>query len=215
MHRLVARPRVTRQAAEEAVSAWMTGPEAPGDLLRDTSGFTQVGSLERFPFLRVKGPGSDRFFPLAPLPLPDVLQLTSVPADLRPFLKPEGPAAEEWEGRHVAPDEELLRARLKWAMKEPDISGISIEERAYYPVAYRYRNEHFTAVVDAGAGRVLAVRRPPRTWVIGERLIAPPVALLLFAEAALLPTLTGRLAGVGLTAVVLLFLLRGLVARHG
>jgi hypothetical protein len=50
---------------------------------------------------------------------------------------------------------------------------------------------------------------------MGERLLAPPVAALLFAEAALLPTLPGKVAGVVLTAILLVPALRWVVARHG
>jgi hypothetical protein len=193
----------------------MTGREAPHDLLEQATATLRVGGLRTFPFLRIKGQGSDRLLPLAPLPMPDVIELPNVPSDLRPVSGADGEPGQPAGGpERVVPDEELLRPRLLEATQDPGTRALFIEERAYFPFWYSYRGAHFTAIVDGGAGAVLAVRRPGRTHVVGERFLAPPAALLLLTEGLLLPTLAGKLAGIAMSAVFLFFLLRWIVARH-
>lgn len=212
IYRLVERPRLGRAAAEQAVRAWLAGPELPRDA--DTAARIAVGPLERFPFLRVRGQGADRVVPLAPLTLPDVLELPAVPADLAPATA-SIPVGAEAPSRVVPVDDELLRRHLGELSGEAGLRELFVEERAYFPVHYSYQAERFTAVVDAGAGRVRAARHPARREVVGERLLAPPVALLLFVEAVLVPTLPLKVAAILVTAAALFPLTRWTVTRHG
>jgi hypothetical protein len=188
----------------------------PSDLAGKALGSLRIGGMQSFPFLRVKGRGGDQWRPLAPLPLPDVLDLAWVPADLHPvsdslttFCEESGPP-----GR-LPPEDELLRAHLRQAARDPETREVYIEERVYFPAWYSYGGSHFSAIVAGGTARVLAARRPPGGRLMGERFLAPPSALLLIGVALFVPTLGGKLAGVAFTAVLLFLLLRWLVARHG
>jgi hypothetical protein len=235
VHRLQERLCLNREAAEQRVRAWFSGPDLPRDMVTSASG-VEVGPPVRFPFLRQKGAGKDGFAPLGALSHPDLLLLTGVPADLEPLG-----SAEEGERATVATvpiDPDILRARMAEVAGGPEASEsadpgplphaagrrktgvgtgvreIYLEDRVFFPVRYSFGGSRYTAVVSGGTGAVLAARRPPRPQILGERLVAPPVAAILFMEALLVPGLAGKVAAISLSGVLAFFLARWLVARH-
>lgn len=201
LHRLVQRPSVTREGAVGFLRSWFAGDDGPADLEREAR--FELGDLRHFPFLRTRRTGADRVAPLASLPSVEVMSLANVPAQL---------VAEE---PPVSVDEELLSKELKQAAADPESREVLIERRAYYPVQYSYRGDRYSAIVDAGAGRVLAAYRPARREVLGERKVALGALLLLFAEALLVPGLPARIIVVLVTAVGLYPVLRWALARYG
>jgi hypothetical protein len=205
---LLDHPRLDRAAAVAAFRGWSVSREMPPDLLRQ-AGEPEVGELDRFAFMRVKKPLGDDFIPLGPVPTPDVLLLAGLPADLRP------PQTRDADPPRAPIMAEVLRDALAGLPRDGGVQEVFVEERAYYPAAYRYEGRRYTAVIDAAGGRVLAARTPGRQRLMGERLVAPPVAAVLFAEALFVPTLPGKAAAITLTAALLFALLRLAVARHG
>jgi hypothetical protein len=169
-----------------------------------------VGSLQACSFLRLRGPGVERVVPLVPLPVPDLLDLPSVPAYMVEATEAgDGSSAE---GQPLG--SEAARDVIRAGARDRSVRELVIEERAYYPVTYTYAGGRFTAVIAAGAGTVLAHRRPVRTEVVGERLLAVGVLGLLFAEAVFMPGMTAKVAAVGLTTAGLYPALRWLVATR-
>jgi hypothetical protein len=217
LHRLSEVPRLDREAALASLATWFAGPSFPPGM-DEAERRAKVGELHFFPFLRVRSAGRHESLPLGALPIPDILLLPGVPAELRPGSAPtdrfagEGPRDR---GSRTLVDRELLWARLDRLEGDPPSGGLLIEERAYFPVTYEWEDRHFTAVVAAASGQVLAVRRPGGPRVVRERLIVPPVAALLFAEAILLPTLAAKTAGIGLSAALILLVLRRWLGRSG
>jgi len=201
LFRLVERPLVTREAAAGFLRSWFAGDDGPADL--EGTARYELGDVRHFPFLRIRRAGSDRVAPLASLPSLEVMSLAHVPAQL---------VAEE---PVVSIDEELLRRELKQASADPGSGEVFIEQRAYYPVRYSYKGDSYSAIVDAGAGRVLFTRRPARREVLGERRVAAGTLALLFGEAVLVPGLPPRIIVVLATALGLYPLLRWALARHG
>lgn len=201
LHRLVQRPSVTQEGALGFLRSWFAGDDGPADLEREAR--SELGDLRHFPFLRTRRTGADRVAPLASLPSLEVMSLANVPAQLVA------------EAALLPVDEELLSKELKQAAADPGSREVMIEQRAYYPVQYSYKGERYSAVVDAGAGRVLAARRPARREVLGERKVALGTLLLLFAEALLVPGLPARIIVVLVTAAALYPVLRWALARYG
>lgn len=210
VHRLFERPRVTPEAAAGFLRGWFASPAGPGDLEKEA--VSEIDGLHYVHFLRFRRTGADVVVPLAPLPTPEVLDLGGVPAQ----LDSEPPAGAEEAGvRVIAIDEDLLKEGLRRAVADPEVDDVLVERRAYYPVRYTYRGDRYTAVVEAGSGRVLAERRPARREVLGERRVAAGAMLLLFAEAVVVPGLAARIVVIVVTAAGLYPMLRWAVARHG
>lgn len=205
LHYLVERPRLSRQEAEGLargrLGASVLGPVGAAALL-------EVGAVRYFPYLRVRREGKDEALPLAAMPTADLFQLADVPADLQ-ALEGDPP-----EGAQPA-DEGLVRARLRESVADNTVQSLSVEYRAYYPVAYRVPAGSFSALVPGAGGELWAARRPARREVLGEKAMSAGVAALLFAEAILLPGLFPRVAAVLVTALLLFMALRWVVARHG
>lgn len=208
VHRLVQLPRMTPAAAEQALRAWFAGPDLPRKL--ETAARVELGPLASFPFLRARGAQSDVVVPLAAVPLPEVAQLERVPADL--VVPSEGALVGV---RRISLDEQVLKDEARRALAEPSVDELFIEERTFYPARYSYQGMRFSAVVEAGSGRVLAGRRPARREVVGEWGIAVGVGALLFGEALLLPGLALKLGAVAVSGVGLYPLVRWVVATHG
>ncbi|HZK48695.1 MAG TPA: hypothetical protein VFD74_03735 [Thermoleophilia bacterium] len=225
LYRLVERPLVSREAAAGFLRAWFAGNEGPADL--ETAARYELGGLRYFPFLRTRRNGADRVAPLAPLPSPEVMSLANVPAQLVAAGRAPSDVSREISGEAAgqsaadvppewAPlDEGLLRDGVRRASADPEAAELLIEQRAYYPVHYSYQGEHYSALVDAGAGRVLVARRPARREVLGERKVALGALALLFGEAVLVPGLAARIVVVVATAAGLYPLLRWALAHHG
>lgn len=203
---LAERPRLSREGAEQALRRWFAGPDTPRGL--EDGATVEVGELSWFPFLRVRGSGAERVVPLGPLGLPDLLDLPRMPADMV-AAEPASAA-----GSTAVVDPDAVREGVRAASTDPSVREVAIEERAYYPVAYRYGGQPYTAVVSAGAGAVLAGRRPARVEVVGERSVAVGVMGVLLAEAVLLPGLPLKVAMVAVTAGGMYPLLRWLVATR-
>jgi hypothetical protein len=208
VYRLAQRPRVTPAAAEQAVRAWFAGPDLPRGMEREAR--VEVGALTSFPFLRARSPESESVSALAALPLAEVAELERVPADLVPAA--EGALAELC---RIAVDEEVLKAEVRRAMIDPGVRELFLEERVFYPVRYAYQSLRFSAVVEAGSGRVLAGRRPARRDIVGEWGLALGTGVVLFGEALLLPGLPLKIGAVALSGAGLYPLLRWVVATHG
>lgn len=208
VHRLVQLPRITPTAAEQALRAWFAGPDLPRNM--ETTARVEIGPVVSFPFLRARGGQSDVVAPLAVVPLPEVTQLERVPADL--VVPAEGALVGV---RRIPLDEQVLKNEVRQAVSDPVVRELFIEERTFYPVRYSYQSLRFSAVVEAGSGRVVAGRRPARRDVVGEWAIAAGVGALLFGEALLLPGLPLKLGAVAVSAVGLYPLVRWLVATHG
>jgi hypothetical protein len=205
LYRLTERPLVDREAAEGFLRSWFAGDDGPADM--GTAAGYEVGGLRHFPFLRIRRVGADRVAPLAPLPSPEVMSLAQVPVQ----LVADGDLAST--GGDI--DEDFLRKELRQAAADPDSREVLIEQRAYYPVQYDYKGDRYSAVIDGGAGRVLASRRPPRREVLGERKVAMGLLALLFGEAVLVPGLTARIVVIAVTASASYPLLRWALARYG
>jgi hypothetical protein len=220
LHRLVEHPSVDRRDAEGCFRSWTVGDDVPADLGRSLR--YEVGDLRYFPFLRARRTGTDHVAPLAPLPTPEVMSLARVPARLQAEEEassegPRSPDRSDVEGEAVwaGIDGALLREQLRKAGDDPEVTGLLIEQRCYYPVRYTYRGAQYSAVVGAGAGTVLVDHRPARPDVPVERRVAAGALVLLFAEALVLPSLALRIAAIGATAVGLYPVLRRYVERHG
>lgn len=212
---LAERPRLGRVEAEEAMLAWFSGPDTPRGLEDDVS--AELGDLRTFPYLRRRGAGLESITPLAALPQPELLDLPRVPADMvraEPVAGDDRRSAQVGGATSLPVDEEALRENLRAAAGDPGVREALIEERAYYPVRYTYRREHFTAVVSAGSGVVLSHRRPARREVVGEHVIAVGTCVLLFAEAVAVPGLVAKLMVVAVTAAALFPLVRWLAAAR-
>lgn len=208
VRRLVQLSRMTPAAAEQALRAWFAGPDLPRNM--EVVARVELGALTSFPFLRAREAQSDVVVPLAAVPLPEVPQVERVPADL--VVSSQGALAGV---RRVPADEQVLKDEVRRAVSDPAVSELFIEERTFYPVRYSYQGMRFSAVVEAGSGRVLAGRRPARRGVVGEWGIAAGVGALLFGEALLLPGLPLKLGAVAVSAVGLYPLVRWVVATHG
>ena len=208
VYRLAQRPRVTAAAAGQAVRAWFAGPDLPRGM--EKAARVEVGALTSFPFLRARSPESESVSALAALPLAEVAQLERVPADLVPAA--EIAFADLC---RTAVDEEVLKDEVRRAVTDPGVRELFLEERVFYPVRYSYQGMRFSAVVEAGSGRVLAGRRPARRDVVGEWGIALGTGVVLFGEALVLPGLPLKIAAVALTCAGLYPLLRWVVATHG
>jgi|GEM_PF-4833027 len=76
--------------------------------------------------------------------------------------------------------------------QDPDAQALSFEGS--------YEGRRYSAIVDAGAGRVLAVRRPARREVLGEPRVALGALALLFGEAVIAPGLAVKITVVLATA---------------
>jgi hypothetical protein len=209
IHYLEEIPRLDSEQALAAVRAWAAASNLPVKMEQEAD--FRIGELRFFPFLRVRRTGPDAVFPLAPLPHPEVYDLGRTPGDLRPLLGATG------EAPHGAPppDDESLRAELKRALGEEGVIDLLVEYRAYFPVAYEYRNAHFSLVVSAGSGWVHATRRPARLDVVGERIMTAAAIAVLFVEAVFLPGLWVKLVAIVLTAAALFPILKVLTARYG
>lgn len=208
VYRLMQRPRVTPAAAEQAVRAWFAGPDLPRGMERAAR--VELGALTSFPFLRARSPESDTVSALAPLPLAEVAELERVPADLVPAA--EGALAEL---SRTAVVEETLKDEVRRAAIDPGVRELFLEERVFYPVRYAYQGMRFSAVVEAGSGRVLARRHPARRDIVGQWGIALGTGVVLFGEALVLPGLPLKLGAVALSCAGLYPLLRWVVATHG
>ena len=206
LHYLVERPRLSRQEAE-GLARGRLGASVLGSA-EAAAALLEVGSVRYFPYLRVRREGKDEALPLAAMPTADLFQLADVPADL---LALEGDLPE---GAQRA-DEGLARTRLRESVADASVQSLSVEYRAYYPVAYRVPAGSFSALVPGAGGEVWAARRPARREVLGEKAMSAGVAALLFAEAILVPGLWPRVAAVVVSALLLFMALRWVVARHG
>ncbi len=206
LHYLVERPRLNRREAEELARGRL-GVPVPGRMRAASISF-DVGAVCYFPYLRVRREGKDEILPLAALPTVDLFDLAEVPADLQPLkgCLPQG--AEQ-------ADEALVRARLRESVADGATQGLSVEYRAYYPVAYTAPTGSFSALVPGAGGGVWAARRPARHAAAAEKRMSAGVATVLFAEALLLPGLWPRVLAVLITAVLLFLALRWVLARRG
>ncbi len=205
LYRLAERPSVDREAAAGFLRSWFTGDDGSADM--GTAARYEVGGLRYFPFLRIRRAGADRVAALAPLPSPEVMSLAQVPAQ----LVADGDTA----SADGDIDEEFLRKELRQAVADPGSREVLIEQRAYYPVQYSYKGNHYSAVIDGGSGRVLASHRPPRREVLGERKVAMGLLALLFGEAVLVPGPAARIVVIAVTACASYPLLRWALARYG
>ena len=208
VYRLAQRPRVTPAAAGQAVRAWFAGPDLPRGMEREAR--VEVGALTSFPFLRARRSESESVSALAALPLAEVAELERVPAALVPAA--EGALTEL---HRTAVDEEVLKDEVRRATIDPGVRELFLEERVFYPVRYAYQGLRFSAVVEAGSGRVLAGRRPARRDVVGEWGIALGTGVILFGEALVLPGLPLKIGVVALSCAGLYPLVRWVVATHG
>ena len=204
LHRLRERVRVTPEQARGAFLAWLAGPETPVRMEKHTD--FQVGALQYFPFLRARREHQDTVVPLAALPLPEVGGIARVPAQME---------AGEPEDGQGAPDDDVLLKEILAAASTKGVFDLLLEYRAYYPVRYSFEGGHYTALVDAGAGRVHTSRRPARREVMGERAFAAGAVVVLFALALLVPGLPFKILTLVLGAVGLFFLLKWVVGRYG
>lgn len=222
VYHLVERPRVDRAEASQSVLAWFAGPDMPRGMQHDAR--VEVGELRYFPFLRVRRLEGETVVPLAPLPLPDVVAVANVPADLETVIEPvlSAPAAAASgvgtlpePAALPEPDESTLRSLLRAAAADRDTREIMVEHRAYLPLRYSYRGERYTGVVDACGGGVHAARRPARKEVSGEWLVALVVMAPLAAEAVLIPWFWVAVAAIVASAPVTYMVSRQVVARYG
>jgi len=208
VYRLAQRPRVTAAAAEQAVRAWFAGSELPRGM--ETAARVEVGGLTSFPFLRARSSESDSVSALAALPLAEVADLERVPSDLMPT------AEDDLADLLRTPvDDEVLKDEVRRALGVPGVRELFLEERVFYPVRYAYQGMRFSAVVEAGSGRVLAGRRPARRDIVGEWRIALGTGVVLFGEALVVPGLPLKIGVVALSCAGLYPLLRWVVATHG
>ncbi len=217
VYRLRQPVRVSREAAAQAVLGWFALPDLPRNVAAAPG--LEVGPLTSFPFLRLRTFDSDRVVPLAPLPAPEVADLGRAPAELVPEGEGSWPEAAAGSAddmsRRIAASDEILREEIRLAVGDPAVRELALEERVYYPVRYKYGGETFVALVEAGAGRVLALRHPGRSQVVGEWGLALGAGVVLFGEALLIPSLPLKLGAVVVTAIALHPFYRWLVATRG
>ena len=205
LHYLEEVPRFSSEGARALARAWPAGPTFPGDVAGRTT--VQVGPPGSVAFLRVRRSGEDVVRPLGPVSLPELAQLSSVPADMRPTSQEE--PVPGWV------DTALIRDALRPLAADGAVHDILIERRLYYPLLYSFRGERYTAVIPAAGGSPLATRRPARGEVVGERAVAGGVVALLFLEAVFVPGLPLKLAVVAATGAALYPLVTLLVRRYG
>jgi hypothetical protein len=117
----------------------------------------------------------------------------------------------EW----IEVDGAMLREQLRQAASDPEAIEILIEQRCYFPVRYVYKGAQYSAIVGAGAGKVMADHRPARADVPADKRVALGALAVLFVEALLLPGIVLKLAVIGITAVGLYPVLCRYVERHG
>jgi len=204
------------------VQAWLAGNGVGRAVRREAA--CEVGLPRVFPFFRVRRAEGEQIMPAAPLPLPELLDLAEVPAELVADADPPeaapasgggaprgprgGPAVSD------SPDPALLEALLGWSGEAGQAQTVTLERRVYYPLAVRHRGAVYRGVVDAAVGGVHLRSLPGGQGRRGELTLVLAAGLPLFAEAVLIPGLFGRLAAIGATALALLPLLGWLEKRH-
>ncbi len=199
---------VSSTEAAQLFRAWLSSPVMPRDLASEVS--FDLGQLQFFPFLRLKGEGEDRLLPMAEVPVPEVLDLARVPATLRESTAESG---EIDDSPHPEVDRVRLAEALRRAQAEPYYEAV-LEQRGYYVAVYDYRGQPYRALIDAAAGRVWSSRRPARLRSNREIPVSLGAAALLAAEALLIPGFLLASAAVLASALVLFFALRPWV-RNG
>lgn len=205
LHYLEEIPRFSNDGARELALAWLAGPTFSADVAGRSTVY--VGPAKSVAFLRVRRRGKDVVMPLDPVSAPEMVRLSSVPADMRSTAETD--PIPNWV------DASLVRDALHPLAADAGVHDILIEKRLYYPLRYSYRGNQYSGVIPAAGGSPLSNRRPVRREIVSERVIAAGVVALLFSEALFVPGLALKLTAIAATGAGLFPLVMFLVRRYG
>jgi DNA-directed RNA polymerase subunit RPC12/RpoP len=194
-------PTLDEQKAAGALKRWMAGNETVKDL--DQKSSLQSAAFEYFPVWQFKyrlkgGAETEALLPAAATSVSEIQRLTLPTGDLHKYTA-------DLDGRSRLPTVPLPAAE-SWLNQQRGVPVESITERTLvhlpiYTFKYAYKNKPYTALVEAGTGRVFANIFPAKAEA--PYLVIGMATALTFLCLALMPLIfglggSGGGAGIGL-----------------